>query len=172
MSNQDSRELVLRLPKEINRFFKDQVRFLTKNGQKEPMQALVRESLFLLQSLTAIAQSETSTLTVKGSLLIEKEPLAFNFNEILDDFRLLRPQEEYLIEIPSDFWPIFDEICLRSPCTTYEEVLFCSFYAFRLILGVIKRQANILVLYIEEGELKEEVYVLPLLNLYKAHVYH
>lgn len=171
MSNQDSREVVLRLSKEINRFFKDQVRFLAENGQKEPMQKIVRDSLFLLHSLIVISKSETSTLTIRGGLL-ERESLFFNFSEVLDDFRLLPAVEEYYLEIPSDFWPIFDEIFLHSPCTSYEEVLFCSFCAFRLVLRVIKSQSNIFVISTEEGEVKEDVYDFPLLNLYKAQAYH
>lgn len=167
MFYEEEREVVFGLPDELTVFFEKQITFLRNIGSEDPAGEVIWCMLEVFYHLTT-ACLHGFLLHVQG---ITTFPI-FSIGDVLLEVNTLPSRGEYTIVAPKDACDLLDGIKRTSPCITDTEVIVCSIYCFRWVIAIFEARANIFIQHNPHDEESYQPYHMPLLGVYKAHLFH
>lgn len=157
-------EIPVVMPKELESFVKEQVKFLEAWGIEDPNGTLLDTCIQVFHNLSSMIE-EGVPLSVPNVVSFP----GFSVERALEDLSISRNTEHYMILIPEEVRPLVEELKQITECDTDGDVILCSLCCFRWLIDVFKARR---VLQYQEREESGDPYFtpyhIPILELYKS----
>lgn len=164
----DDRDVILRLPKEMNDFFKEQEQFLAKTGEENPKIAIIKGGLDFFNELILARTRADIPISIEGIGTYSGFSIADAIMEAISRSNA----EEYQFTIRGKYCDIMDEAKRFTACTTDEEVLISSLCLLRWVVDIYQARLYIFLRYNVGGIESSLPYHHPLLDAYKSRLLH